>query len=507
LSNIRNFRRITRSLRFRLTVGYALFICGMLIGVGAIYYQRLAASLDAQIRDGLEQEWAGAKGFLRIENGQPFWFKDAQDPDESFIVGRIQRIYMLADESGNVLEISDTYTSIGRDSPAEIAAVLRSQQPRWQVRKNNKGVPFLIRSGVTYEEDRERHKPYFLAIGRSLADNRNILGEFTWTLVAVIPLVMLSGCLLGWFLAARALTPVLEVAQAANRISGSNLSLRIPSRGAGDELDYLIVTFNRMITRLESSFNQMRQFSTDVSHELRTPITAIRGQLEVALFTASTAEQYREAMLNSLQDVERLSQIVRALLLLSQAESGQLALQKTHLDLSGLVADVVDQFQIPYEEARVRLTAELPRECFVEVDRIQIERMVSNLLSNAMKFTPAGGKVRVILRCEQNSLELEQNGLELRVEDTGCGIANDHLAHIFDRFYRVPGKDASGPERGLGLGLSFVAWIAKAHQGTVRVESMPGKGSCFIVSLPVSATATPMPETAGIAVPTGMNEL
>jgi hypothetical protein len=130
LSNIRNFRRITRSLRFRLTVGYALFICGMLIGVGAIYYQRLAASLDAQIRDGLEQEWAGAKGFLRIENGQPFWFKDAQDPDESFIVGRIQRIYMLADESGNVLEISDTYTSIGRDSPAEIAAVLRSQQPR-----------------------------------------------------------------------------------------------------------------------------------------------------------------------------------------------------------------------------------------------------------------------------------------------------------------------------------------------------------------------------------------
>src|SRR6185436_13866725 len=136
---------------------------------------------------------------------------------------------------------------------------------------------------------------------------------------------------------------------------------------AGDELDYLIETFNRMIERLESSFNQIRQFSTDVSHELRTPITAIRGQLEVALFTASSTEQYREAMLNSLQDVERLSQIVRALLLLSQAESGQLALQKTHVDLCELVADVVDQFQIPYEAAHVRLIPQLPPGCPAEV--------------------------------------------------------------------------------------------------------------------------------------------
>ena len=114
---------------------------------------------------------------------------------------------------------------------------------------------------------------------------------------------------------------MLDVAQAAQRISGSNLSLRIPTRQAGDELDYLILTFNRMIERLEASFHQMKQFSTDVSHELRTPITAIRGQLEVALFTAKTTDQYREAMFNALQDIDRLSQIVRALLLLSQAES------------------------------------------------------------------------------------------------------------------------------------------------------------------------------------------
>ena len=495
-------QRITRSLRFRLTVGYALFFSVMLIGVGTLYRQKLAASLDTQIRDGLEQEWAAVKGYLRIENGRPIWYYDRDDPDESFIIERLRHVYVVADGHGKVLadtqgnlQISAAYESIGRDTPAHVAAVFRSPLPQWEVRKSAKGVPYLIRSGAIYDEN--NRMPYFVAVGRSLFDNRLILEQFTWTYVTVIPLVILIGCLLGWFFAGRALTPVLEVAQAAQRISGLNLSLRIPARGANDELDYLIETFNRMIDRLENSFNQIRQFSTDVSHELRTPITAIRGQLEVAIFTATNAEQYREAMLNSLEDVERLSQIVRALLLLSQAESGQLALQKTRVNLSELVADVVDQFQIPYEAARVRLTAHLPDEVPAEVDRIQIERMVSNLVSNAMKFTPASGEVRVTLR-------QDADGAELVVQDTGCGIATDHLPHIFDRFYRVPGRDTSGPERGLGLGLSFVAWIAKAHQGNVRVESTPGQGSRFIVFLPVSVPAQTPDD---VPVPSGMNEL
>ena len=203
-------------------------------------------------------------------------------------------------------------------------------------------------------------------------------------------------------MAGRALTPVMDIARAAQRISGSNLSLRIPTRETGDELDYLILTFNRMIERLESSFQQMKQFSADVSHELRTPITAIRGQLEVALFTAQTTDQYREAMFNALQDIDRLSQIVRALLLLSQAESGQLALQKSRLNLGEVAEDLVEQFQIPAEAAGVRLTANLPTECFVEADRVQIERLISNLLSNALKFTPEGGEVRLGLHSSPN---------------------------------------------------------------------------------------------------------
>src|SRR5436305_9486772 len=133
---------------------------------------------------------------------------------------------------------------------------------------------------------------------------------------------------------------------------------------------------NRRRARLAASFQRMKQFCGDVSRERRTPITAIRGQLEVALFTAKSTDQYREAMFNALQDIDRLSQIVRALLLLSQAESGQLVLQKSQLDLSSVVDDLVEQFQIPAEAAGIKLTADLPAECQAEVDRVQIERML-----------------------------------------------------------------------------------------------------------------------------------
>jgi signal transduction histidine kinase len=154
--------------------------------------------------------------------------------------------------------------------------------------------------------------------------------------------------------------------------------------------------------------------------------------------------------------------------------------------LAAVVRDIVDQFQIPAEGARVELSADLPAECAAEVDRVQIERMLSNLLSNALKFTPAGGRVHVALRNTPEEISID-------VEDTGCGIPEEHIPHIFERFYRVPAQETCATaEPGLGLGLSFVAWIAKAHGGTIRVESAPGKGTRFTVTLP-AAVAEPAP--------------
>ncbi len=163
-----------------------------------------------------------------------------------------------------------------------------------------------------------------------------------------------------------------------------------------------------------------------------------------------------------------------------------MVLQKSQLDLAAVVHDITEQFEIPAEGAQVHLSESGADEpLMMEADRVQIERMLSNLLSNAVKFTPEGGEVRV-------KLSKLDDQAELVVEDTGVGIPADHLPHIFDRFYRVSSPSASAsPEKGLGLGLSFVAWIAKAHNGSVDVESEPGKGTRFVVRLPLTPASSP----------------
>jgi heavy metal sensor kinase len=507
----RDLRRISRGLRFRLTASYALFFTVLLIGASFLFGIRLNNTLQKEAHDALTDHWDAMKGYLRIEkkheidtDERAIWYYDENDTEETTIVLDIKKIYMVAGADGKVIldeddnqAYSEAYKSIF-DSPANIRARVAKADPNptapnpgpfWDTRRDSDGEQFLIRSGIVW--DQVHHRPYYVSLASPLAQYAKIQSGFTWIFAGVIPAGLILGAILGWFMAGRALTPVKDVAQAAQRISGSNLSLRIPTREAGDELDYLILTFNRMIERLESSFQQMKQFSTDVSHELRTPITAIRGQLEVALFTAKTTEQYREAMFNALQDIDRLSQIVRALLLLSQAESGQLALQKSRLNLREVAVDLVDQFQIPAEAAGVRLEADLPAECFVEGDRVQIERMITNLLSNALKFTPEGGEVRLRVIASPDRVETI-------VQDNGCGIATEHLPHIFDRFYRVPGSGtASNPEQGLGLGLSFVAWIVKAHHGKIEVDSAPSKGSRFTITLPALGVGSDTLELAG----------
>jgi heavy metal sensor kinase len=269
-----------------------------------------------------------------------------------------------------------------------------------------------------------------------------------------------------------------EVAHELAKVSGSNLSLRVPLRGSGDELDLMINSFNSMVSRLETSFQQIRQFSTDVSHELRTPITVVRGQLEVALMTSRSEEDLRAAIENALPDFDRLSAIVRALLQLAKAESGQLQLQMADVDLAALVREVMDELDLPAMDKQITLHHLVPPTVVISGDRIQLERLLYNLIDNAIKYTPSGGEIDVSV----NTIP-EDAFVQLIVRDNGVGIAPEHLPHLFDRFYRVPDKEGS-IEKGLGLGLSFVSWIVKAHNGKIDVESEVGKGTVFTVSFP-----------------------
>jgi heavy metal sensor kinase len=464
-------------------LSYVFFFTLLLVAVGLLFRQILKSQLEGDIQALLDDDWGSVKGWVNIVNERPVW-AEPSDEDETRIVAQLKQVYFIADANGNALEDSDTYRSIGFDSLSDIQRVLRMPEgfTEYVTRADMDGVPYRIKRGWLLGNRRKR---YFLAMGRSLADSQRNVAQFTRNYFLFIPGLIALSSLLGWMVGGRALAPLNSVAQAAQNITGSNLSLRIPPRGAGDELDHLIDSFNRMTERLAQSFEQIRRFSTDVSHELRTPLTSIRGQLEVALFTAETREQYREAMTNALEDVEQLSSIVRALLLLSQAESGQLVLQKSALDLGDVAFDIVEQFQIPAQEKNIHLTASIMPGCIVPADRVQIERLISNLLSNAVKYTPTGGSVSVRVGPDGSP-----TFAAVEVEDSGVGIAAEDLPHIFDRFYRVRNAETNRIS-GLGLGLSFVSWIVEAHGGRIDVASTVGSGTRFRILLPRDAETPP----------------
>jgi heavy metal sensor kinase len=467
--------RLARGLRVRLMLSYVFFLTVLLVLVGWFYPQRLRNQLEDQEQATLEAQWDAAKEYFTIENAQPVW---STDPEDAEVVAQLQTLYLIADANGNAIKYNpDTYDTIAF-GPAEIRRIADSSKQEFSERKAKDGTLYLIEAGRIFDLDVKPRQRYFFALGRSLEGTQKTVHDFTRSYFLYLPLLIALSGLLGWAAAGRAVQPLNSVAQAAQNITGSNLSLQIPLRGAGDELDHLIESFNLMTARLNQSFEQIRRFSTDVSHELRTPLTAIRGQLEVALFTAETPEQYRDAMVNALEDVEQLSSIVRALLLLSQAESGQLALQKTPLDLGEAALEVVDQFQIPALEKRIKLTVETTPGSTIHADRTQIDRLLANLLSNAVKYTPPGGSVEVRVGPAGTPVFVS-----LEVADTGVGIPAENLPHIFDRFYRVRSAQTN-TIAGLGLGLSFVSWIVQAHEGRIDVASTEGEGTRFRILLP-----------------------
>ena len=484
----------SRSLRVRLIASYVVLFTFMLLGLGLVVRSVLRNVLYKQSQNALTQQWNVVRAFLREVGGQTIWAYDAQDPEEATIVSGIRSgVYLLAGPNGEILEVNETYRELIDLSSEEIRRRVAAGASGFESRRDTEGADYILRHGVAVDGKASA----YVVIGRSLAEDEKTLNQFTQYYFLFVPVGIAAVGLFGWFSAGRALRPVSDVANAAQQITGSRLNTRIPERGAGDELDHLIGTFNGMVARLEQSFAQIRQFSTDVSHELRTPLTVIRGHLEVAIMTAQTTEQYQDAIHTALQDVERLSHVVRALLQLSQAESGQLTLNRAPLDIAGTVKVMSEHLALAAEDKGQELVVDCPGPAMALADRVQIERLVTNLLTNAIKYTPIGGHIKLTVRNDTGMVVL-------RVSDTGQGIPREHLPHIFDRFYRVPaGASPSGasPEKGLGLGLSFVSWIVKAHEGAIEVESEPGRGSSFVVSLPgvpvvQTMPAIPIPETA-----------
>ncbi len=479
-------RRFVRTLRVRVAFTFLLLLTVVLALVGLVGTKTLQSILENQSEEALHDQMGALKGYIHAEKGILLWDVDYSDPEEEATVGALKSVYEIADERGEPKEgaPSDELLIRRPSIEADLQQMAITHQPVIRTVVGHNRIPYqLLSSTIT---DPDTGKKWYLAEGRSLIKDRKVLYGFERNFLLFLPIALIATFIVSWYSTGTALKVLHQVDMAAQGITGSNLGLQIPKRGADDELDRLIDSFNAMSGRLKASFDQIRQFSTDVSHELRTPLTAIQGQLEVALFTAKEKEQLQEAVENALQDVERLSNLVRALLLLSQSESGQIPMNKNVLDLNQLVTDLVDQFQIPAEMEGIRLTQPLTDPVLCEIDRTQVERVITNLLANAMKYTPQGGWVRAFA-------ELTDGTARLVVEDSGVGIPPDHLPHIFDRFYRVPDPN---PQKGLGLGLSFVSAIVKAHGGEIRVISEPGQGSRFEVLLPLGQVAVPVEPVA-----------
>ena len=319
----------------------------------------------------------------------------------------------------------------------------------------------------------------FAVVAEPLAVIEGSLTRLRRNLYAGVPLVLLLTSAGGYFLARKSLFRIASMNQQTRVITAQNLSSRLNVTNPRDELGGLALTINDLLTRLEESFRQQQRFIADASHELRTPLAVLRSETEVALGKKRSTDEYEESLLLIKDEAERLSRIVEDLsILANQSSEMPPVLLKEPLVLNEVVSDCVRAARLLGSRKALRVDLEnASNELTLKGDEELLRRMLLNLLDNAVKYTPAGGSIFVLLT--------RQNGnARLVVRDTGIGIPFAEQSQVFDRFYRVD-KARSRSLGGTGLGLSIVSWIVEAHEGKVTLESTPEKGSQFTVELPL----------------------
>jgi len=313
-----------------------------------------------------------------------------------------------------------------------------------------------------------------LQIGESLEEDAEFLALHRTVFMPVMAVMVIIAAIFGWLMARRALSGVEEVTRTAIEISKGAMDKRVPFKARGEEIERLATTFNYMLDRINLLIRGMREMSDNIAHDLRSPLATIRGVAEMALTTSTTEEEHRAMAATMLEECDRLLGMVNAMLDIAEAESGAGEIKLEEVDLVRVVRQACELFEAIAEDNGVTIEAELPESCVVYGETRKLQRIVANLLDNALKFTPPEGTVSV-------SLKADKGQVAIAVSDTGIGISEADLAHVFKRFYRC---DNSRAQHGSGLGLSLVKAIAGSLGGSVNAESYLGKGSTFTVILP-----------------------
>jgi heavy metal sensor kinase len=315
-----------------------------------------------------------------------------------------------------------------------------------------------------------------LQLGQSLENVANFVEAFRKIVIATLAMLVLLSAGFGWFLARRAVSGVQAVTHTARSITAGSLEERVPVNTRGDEIDQLATTFNAMLDRIQHLVEGIREISDNVAHDLKSPLTRIRGAAEIALTTGKSLLEFEQMAASNIEECDRLLDMINTMLMISQTEAGVGELVHEDVDVTQIVQDACDLFQPMAADKGVDLVCEKAERATMKGDMSLLQRMVANLMDNAIKYTQTGGRVDVSVHVK------DRHEIALTVVDTGVGISKTELAHIFERFYRC---DPSRSTTGAGLGLSLAKAIAQAHQGQITVKSETGKGSTFMVLFPL----------------------
>jgi heavy metal sensor kinase len=316
-----------------------------------------------------------------------------------------------------------------------------------------------------------------LQIGMSLEDDQRILEVFRGVFGGTMAVLIVLGAIVGWFMARRALVGVEEVTRTAMDISKGAFEQRVSTKEKDDEINQLATAFNVMLDRIAELVAGIKEISDNIAHDLRSPITRIRGIAELTLITSKSMDEYKDMAANTIEECDHILEMVNTMLDISETEAGANNFKIVKTDMAELVREACELFQPTAEQKGISLISKISDNSFVYGDIQMLQRMVVNLLDNALKYTPSGGTVTV-------SANSNERQVVFSVSDTGIGISKDDLPHVFKRFYRC---DQSRSQAGIGLGLSLAMAIAKAHGGNIAAASNPGKGSEFTVTLPQSS--------------------
>lgn len=464
-----SFAKRPRSLALRLTLLYAAIFAASSLLTFAVAYALIAGFVaqrtDDELREDLDEYallWR-QEGLARVTQEMRF---DTEGKD-----ARTQ-YFRIWSRDGRVLGATDmtAWRELAQASPPAPADDGGTHYRTRTLAAHDAPVRMLVGTlapGVVLE------------IGQSLEADEDFLDEVLKGFVLSLVVVLLLGGPIGWFLARRALAGVNHVTRTAKEIADGALDRRVPLGGAGDELDQLARTFNTMLDRVQALIIGMRDMADNLAHDLRSPLGRIRACAEMGLANGEPGPGRVSWAVHTIEECDRVLVLLNTTLDIAEADSGAAKLKLARIDLAEIVAIAAELFQPVAEDRSITLAAQTPAHCWIEGDRQRLQRVVANLLDNALKYTRAGGHVRVTLRDDTERVQLA-------IEDTGIGIATDQLPRIFQRFYRC---DPSRAQPGIGLGLSLALAFVRAHGGDIAVTSTDGAGSTFTVTLPRVAEA------------------